>query len=90
MPVILAVRVTPRSSRNMMERQTDGSFRLFLTAHPHDGEANLAAIQLIAKTFGVAKSAVDLIRGHKSRDKVFCISGISDQDVEARFGGELA
>ena len=34
-----------------------------------DGQANVAVTELLAKHFGVAKSRVEILRGHASRTK---------------------
>ncbi|UCG79510.1 MAG: DUF167 domain-containing protein, partial [Nitrospirota bacterium] len=46
------------------------------TAPPVDGAANSQLIKLISKEFGVKKSAVKVIRGERSRNKVVKIEGI--------------
>lgn len=66
----IAVRVTPKASRNMIKRQ-DGMLRVYVTVVPEDGKANAAVQKLLAKALGLAKSRLSLIRGHTSRDKVF-------------------
>ena len=66
----IAVRVTPRASRNAVEVQ-DGAIRVKVTAVPEDGKANAAVVKLLAKALGVPKSRLELIRGATARDKVF-------------------
>lgn len=66
----IAVRVTPRASRERVEPEGAG-FRVYVTVPPEDGKANAAVQAALAKHLGVAKSRLDLIRGAKSRDKVF-------------------
>ena len=36
----------------------------------HDGEANVAVIEMIAKHFKIGKTQVEIIRGAKSKQKV--------------------
>lgn len=40
-----------------------------LTAPPVEGKANQALLKLLAKTFQVSQSQVDILRGHSSRIK---------------------
>ncbi|WP_134678764.1 DUF167 domain-containing protein [Paracoccus ravus] len=68
----IAVRVTPRASRNALTLDGD-VIRIHVTAVPEDGKANAAVIKLLAKSLGVAKSRLVLIRGASARDKVFRI-----------------
>ena len=66
----LAVRVTPKASRNAVER--DGAaLRVYVTTVPEGGKATAAVVKLLAKALGVPKSRLELVRGETSRDKVF-------------------
>ena len=68
----IAVRVTPRASRNAV--LADGEvIRVTVTTVPEDGKANAAVVKLLAKALGVAKSRLVLVRGAASRDKLFRI-----------------
>ncbi|MGO4909402.1 DUF167 domain-containing protein [Pseudorhodobacter sp. W20_MBD10_FR17] len=65
-----AVRVTPNASRNTITTE-DGAIRVYVTTIPEDGKATAAVIKLLAKSLGVAKSRITLIRGATGRDKQF-------------------
>ncbi len=70
----IAVRVTPNARREALEPGDPGAgipLRISVTVIPEDGKATLAARDLLAKAMGVAKSRLVLLRGAKSRDKVF-------------------
>lgn len=67
----IAVRVTPRASRNAVSEAPDGSLRISVTIVPEDGKANKAVVKLLSQALGVAKSDLTLLRGAASRDKVF-------------------
>jgi len=73
--VRIAVRVTPRSSRDAFGRGTDAHFAARLAAPPVEGAANAALIALVAKTFGVPKRQVALIAGETGRLKRLHIAG---------------
>ncbi|WP_270728345.1 DUF167 domain-containing protein [Shimia sp. Alg240-R146] len=66
----IAVRVTPKASRNAVVVQDDG-IRVYVTVVPEGGKANAAVMKLLAKEIGIAKSRLKLIRGDTARDKVF-------------------
>ena len=66
----IALRVTPKASRNAIEMR-DGALRVYVTCVPEDGKANAAVQKLLAKTLGIAKSRLTLIRGQTARAKVF-------------------
>ena len=62
--VIVAVRVTPRASREAVEGVDDeGALRVRVTAPPADGAANKAVVKLVARAVGLPKSAVSVISG---------------------------
>ena len=68
----LAVRVTPRASRDAVEEDGAG-LRVRVTAPPEDGRANAAVQTLLAKALGIAKTRLALVSGRSGRDKVFRI-----------------
>jgi len=76
----LAVRVTPRASRNeIVEILDDGTIRVRLAAPPADNEANVALIDFLAEILGVPKSKLDIVAGNAGRDKLI---SIVDMDVD--------
>lgn len=66
----IAVRVTPRASRNAIALR-DGRIRISVTTVPEGGKATAAAQKLLARALGVAPSRLELLRGAATRDKVF-------------------
>ena len=67
----ITVRVKPGiKGATRLERQEDGSYVAFLHARAHDGEANKALLELVAKEFKIAKTQIVIISGAKSRRKV--------------------
>jgi len=82
--VLLRVRVQPRSSRNAIHVEPDGRIRVTLTAAPVEGEANEALVAFVAAKVGLAKRAVTLVRGGKSREKVLSLAGVDVETVRDR------
>ncbi|NDR59411.1 DUF167 domain-containing protein [Aliiruegeria sabulilitoris] len=66
----IAVRVTPKASRNAIEQTPEG-LRIYVTTAPEGGKANADVRKLLAKALGVAPSSLSLIRGQAAREKVF-------------------
>jgi hypothetical protein len=64
--VTFDVLVQPRASRAKVGPVHDGRLKVAVTSPPVDGEANAAVIELVAKSLGVAKSAVEVIAGASS------------------------
>ena len=68
----LAVRVTPRSTRDAVEGFDDeGALRVRVTAAPADGAANAAVARLLAKALGLPGRDVVLVSGTTARQKLF-------------------
>ena len=66
---MLSVRVTPRASADRLLME-EGRVRAWVTAPADKGKANAAVIALVAKALSVPKSAIELVRGATSRDKL--------------------
>jgi len=75
------VHVQPRASRVKVQGVHDGALKVAITAPPVDGEANAALIKLLAKHFGVSRSAVSLVAGDRSRKKTVEVRGITVADL---------
>lgn len=72
------IRVQPRSSKNAVELQSDGTLKLWITAPPVDGEANSAVCGLLAKRLKIAPSLVSIVSGEKGRTKRIRVTNISE------------
>ena len=81
-PVVLSLRIQPRSSRNGITLMEDGAFKIRLTAPPVDGAANEALIRYLSGVLSVSRSQVEIIAGHTARDKRIKITGVGQADVE--------
>ena len=59
-------------------------------ARPIDGEANDALVRLLAKSIGVSKSSVTVVRGGQSRSKMVVVDGLDDEALGARIAEILS
>ena len=59
-------------------------------ARPIDGEANDALIRLLAKSLGVSRSSVTVVRGGQSRSKMVVVDGLDDETLCARIAEILS
>jgi uncharacterized protein YggU (UPF0235/DUF167 family) len=78
--VLLAVRLTPRASRDAIEGVallSDGRPVALarVRALPADGDANAALVALLARALRVPRSAVTIAAGHTARLKQVRIAG---------------
>lgn len=76
-PDTLHIKVTPKAKTERIKKEVraDGTtlYKIYVTAVPEDGKANDAIIKLLAKSLGIAKSSLTILRGHTSRDKIIKI-----------------
>ena len=74
------VRVSPRAGRGRIDglaAEPDGgvALKVAVTAAPEGGKANAALVRLLAREWGVAKSAVTVAGGAASRRKTLHVAG---------------
>ncbi len=82
--LIFSVRVIPKSLRSEIAGVYDGALKVKLNAPPVDGAANSELVELLAKTFDVPKSVVEIVKGQTSKTKQIKITGGKISDF-ARF-----
>ena len=82
--VRIAVRVRPGAKKNAVLGRREDTWRITLQAPPIDGRANRACGEYLAKLLGLKRSAVSIVKGKKSRDKVIEISGLAQDDVNTK------
>jgi uncharacterized protein len=73
--IVLAVRLTPRASRDGIDGLKEGRIQARVRAVPEDGRANAALVELVADEIGVPKSTVEVTAGHIARLKSVTIKG---------------
>ncbi len=76
--ITISVRVQPRSSQKGIDRVEGDVLRVKLTAPPADGAANAQLIEVLSKEMRIRKSAITIIKGPASRDKVVEVEGEPD------------
>ena len=72
-PRMLAIRVIPRAKHDEVGGEHDGRLVVRTTAAPVDDQANVAVRKLVARHLQVAARQVQIVAGHRSRDKVLRI-----------------
>ena len=68
MPILL-IKAKPNSRTSALIQQDDGSWLAQLKSPPVDGKANEELIELVARHFGCAKSAISIKTGAGARLK---------------------
>ncbi len=84
---VLNLKVTPNSRRseflNWIEDENGNALlKIKLAAPPVDGKANKALLLFLAKSFGVPKSSLSLVRGEKSRKKAVEFADLNELELQ--------
>lgn len=87
----LAIRVTPRASRNeIVEIMNDGTVKVRLTAPPVEGKANHALVEFLAEVLDLAPNRIEIVAGATGRDKLVSILDLDTETVHQRILQRLA
>ncbi|HEY0051408.1 MAG TPA: DUF167 domain-containing protein [Pyrinomonadaceae bacterium] len=78
--LVFTVKVVPRASKSEIVGSLDGALKIRIAAPPVDGAANAELVRLLSKTFGVSKSAIEILGGQSARTKQVKISGVEAED----------
>jgi len=81
--VIFTVRVVPRASKSEIVGEHDGALKVRIASPPVDGAANAELVKLLAKTFGVSKSQIEIIAGQTSKTKQIKITKTDARNLTA-------
>ncbi len=80
----LRLRVSPGAARAAVVGRHGDAWKVRVAAAPERGKANAAILTLIADTLAVPRSAVTLVSGGGSRDKIVELAGIEPDEIERR------
>ena len=77
---MVPVRLTPNARRNGIAGIAEGAdgtrrLKVSVTAVPEGGKANAALIRLLAKSWGLPKSAISIKSGATARTKTLLVAG---------------
>lgn len=79
----ILLRVKPGASRTAVGGRYDGpggpALVVAVAARAVEGQATRAVLQAVATAFGVRRSAVTLVRGSTSRDKLVDVEGAESE-----------
>lgn len=67
--LLLDIKVTPRANENKIVGWQNGYLVLRVRPIASDGKANIAVIQLLADTYSLKKSQIEIVAGQTSRIK---------------------
>ena len=84
--VFLSCHVQPGAKRTAVAGVYGTTLKISLAAPPVDGKANKELCTFLAKKLNLPKSAVSLVSGQASRDKVVFLPGITAAALAAALG----
>jgi uncharacterized protein (TIGR00251 family) len=79
--VTLRIRVVPGARRSEVAGTTGDRLRVRIAAPAVDGKANAEVQRFLAEWCGVRRSAVELVAGERSREKVVRVTGVTDEQI---------
>lgn len=86
----LALRITPRSSRNQIAGVlNDGTVKVHLAADPANDTLNTELIAFLAEVLGVPKSRVEIVAGESGRDKLVSVLDMDTETAHQRIVAHL-
>ena len=77
--ITIKIYLQPRSSKNEIVGPYRDGIKVRVTAAPVEGKANEALLRFLAKEFGVTSSSIEIVRGHRSREKIIRVAASLDQ-----------
>jgi len=79
-----SVHVVPNAKIDKVVGEQGGAIKIKLRAPAVESKANAALINLLVERLKVPKLKIVLLRGHKSRDKLVRIDGLSEEELRRR------
>ena len=83
--LVLAIFVQPAAKRNSIE-EIDvwrGRLHVAVKAPPEKGSANQAVCELFSESFGIPLANIEIISGHRSRQKSVRLHQVSHAEIES-------
>jgi len=78
------LRVSPGAAKSAVLGRHGTAWKVRVAAAPEDGKANAAVVRLLADTLAVSSRDVEIVSGHRSRDKIVALSGLEADEIERR------
>lgn len=80
---LISVRVQPSGGRSRIVGVHGDSVKIRVSAPANEGKANAELVRFVAELTGLRRSAVQIVSGHRSREKTLRVSGPVDVFVAA-------
>jgi len=80
----LRLRVSPGASGSEVVGRHGDAWKLRVAARAESGKANDAVVALLASTFEIPRSSIEIVRGLGSRDKIVALHDLTADEAERR------
>ncbi len=67
----IKVKVKPNSKKEEIKKIEEDFYEIRVTVVPEKGKANKKVIEILSKHLKVPKSKIKLVKGEKSKEKIF-------------------
>ena len=71
----IKVKVKPNAKKEEIKKIDEDYYEIRVTVVPEKGKANKKVIEILSKYLKVPKSKIKLVKGEKSKEKTFEITG---------------
>ena len=79
--LLIRIRIVPNSSKNEIILE-DEFIKIKITAQPIENKANKALVEFLSKTFKIAKSNIEIVKGDTSKEKTLLIKSSDKNKIE--------
>ena len=69
----ISVKVKPQTKEDKVKKIGLDNYVVWVKAKAIEGKANQAVVKILSEYFDIAKSKVVLIKGKRTRDKIFMV-----------------
>jgi len=74
----LKLKISPNASKCEIIK-TETEIKIKLTAQPIEGKANKCLIEFLSKTFKLAKSNIEILKGETGREKTLLFKNLDEE-----------
>jgi hypothetical protein len=74
--ITIKIKVEPRSSRKGISGVMADTLKIRVNSPPVGGAANEELIDILSEEFGIRKTAIKIVRGNSSKDKLVEVVGM--------------
>ena len=80
----LRFHIVPNAKQNKVMGERGDAIKIKLRAPALEGKANAALRSFLAEELKISERSIVLERGHKSREKIIHVEGLSEGEVRSR------